>query len=137
MLATVRRQRAPVVSIIDDDSSIRGATSRLARSLGFEPQAFTSAEEFLQSAHLNDSSCIIADVRMPGMSGVSLQKLLIDKGHKLPFIFITAYPEEAVQAQAMEAGAIGFLSKPFEGKTLIKYLAMALKKPNDGPGTPS
>jgi FixJ family two-component response regulator len=136
MLATLRRQKVPVVSIIDDDRSIRGATSRLAKSLGFDPQTFASAEEFLQSPHLYDSSCVIADVRMHGMSGVALQKLLIDKGHNLPIIFITAYPEEAVRARAMQAGAIAFLSKPFDGKTLIKHLAAALKKPDNRPPEP-
>jgi FixJ family two-component response regulator len=72
---------------------------------------------------------VIADVRMPGMSGVALQKLLTDKGHNLPIIFITAFPEEMVRTQALEAGAIAFLNKPFEGKTLIKFIGAALKRP--------
>jgi len=136
MLATLRRTKTAVISIIDDDKSIRGATDRLVRSLGFEPHTFASAEEFLQSPHLYDSACVIADVRMPGMSGISLQELLIERGHNLPIIFITAFPESAVQTRALEAGAIAFLSKPFEGKMLIRCLSAALKSPGDEPAEP-
>lgn len=128
MLATLRRTKVPVISIIDDDRSIRAGTNRLVRSLGFEAHTFGSAEEFLQSPYRHDCSCVIADIRMPGMSGDGLQKLLIDEGHQLPIIFVTAFPEEATRERTLEAGAIAFLSKPFDGKTLIKCLATALKK---------
>lgn len=131
MLATLRRTKAPVVSIIDDDKSIRAASDRLVRSLGFEAHTFASAEEFLQSADLHDSSCVITDVRMPGMSGVELQRFLADNGHHLPIVFITAFPEEHVRERVMEAGAIAFLSKPFDGKTLIRSLGAALKRSED------
>ena len=133
MLSSLKRTKSPVVSIIDDDKSIRAATNRLVKSLGFEPHTFASAEEFLQSSDLHNAACIIADIRMPGMSGVALQKRLADEGHHLPIIFITAYPEETVRAQALQAGATAFLTKPFEGKALIKCLAAALKKPDDDP----
>jgi len=136
MLATLRRSQVPVVSIIDDDKSVRAATNRLVRSLGFEAHTFSSAEEFLRSAQRSNSSCVIADIRMPGMSGVALQKLLIDEGQHLPIIFITAFPEETMRTQALETGAIAYLSKPFDGKTLIKCLGAALKGPNDEPVKP-
>jgi FixJ family two-component response regulator len=117
----------PVVSIIDDDASVRVATNRLVRSLGYIAQTFSSADEFLQSSHVNDTSCVIADVQMPGMSGVELQSILLAQGRRQPIIFITAYPEESTRARALEAGAICFLSKPFDGPTLIKYLAAAVE----------
>jgi FixJ family two-component response regulator len=133
MLATLRRTKAPVISVIDDDKSIRSSTNRLARSLGFDVHAFASAEEFLQSPHLYDSSCVVADIRMPGMSGVALQRPLIDRGHHIPIVFITAFPDEKIRTRALEDGAIAFLSKPFEGKALIRCLAEAMKRQGEPP----
>jgi len=133
MLATLRRPKVPVVSIIEDDKSVRAATNRLVRSLGFEPHMFSSAEEFLQSPQRNGSSCVIADVRMPGMSGVALQKLLIEEGQNPPMIFITAFPEQKIKEQALEAGAVAYLTKPFDGKAMIKCLSEAIKRTNDKP----
>jgi FixJ family two-component response regulator len=118
----------PVISIIDDDESVRLATKRLVRSLGFIGHTFASAGEFLQSARLNDTSCVIADVQMPGMSGVELQSLLLSRGNHTPMIFITAFPDERVRARVLEAGAICFLSKPFDGPRLIQCLETALKR---------
>ena len=125
--------RVPVVSIIDDDASVRMATNRLVRSLGYVAHAFSSADEFLRSSHVNDTSCVIADVQMPGMSGVELQSLLLAQGRRMPIIFITAFPEESTRARALEAGAICFLTKPFDGPTLIKYLAAAVESTNGAP----
>lgn len=125
--------RVPVVSIIDDDASVRMATNRLVRSLGYVAHAFSSADEFLRSSQVNDTSCVIADVQMPGMSGVELQSLLLAQGHRMPIIFITAFPEESTRARALEAGAICFLTKPFDGPTLIKYLAAAVESTNGAP----
>ena len=116
-----------VISIIDDDASVRVATHRLLRSLGYTAHTFASADEFLRSSQLNDTSCVIADVQMPGMSGLELQNLLQTQGHRLPIIFITAFPAESVRAQALEAGAACFLSKPFDARTLIKHLDAAVK----------
>jgi FixJ family two-component response regulator len=118
--------RVPVISIIDDDASVRAAANRLVRSLGYIAYPFASAREFLESSQLNDSSCLIADVQMPGMSGLELQSLLRAQGRALPIIFITAFPEESVRKRALDAGAICFLIKPFDGPTLIKYLDQAL-----------
>ena len=117
----------PVISIIDDDASVRLATNNLVRSLGYTGHTFASAEEFLLSADLNDTSCIIADVQMPEMTGVELQSLLRSRGSRVPFIFITAFPEERIRAQVLQAGATGFLAKPFDGRTLISYLDAALE----------
>lgn len=119
--------KIPVISIIDDDRSVRKATDRLVRSLGFIAYTFASADEFLKSPHVTHTSCLIVDVRMPNMTGLQLQSVLLGKGLKTPIIFITAFPEESDRATAIEAGAVDFLSKPFDGKTMIKCLAAALK----------
>jgi FixJ family two-component response regulator len=123
--------RVPVVSIIDDDASVRVATNRLVRSLGYIAHTFSSADEFLQSSLVNDTWCVIADVQMPGTSGVELQSILLAQGRRQPIIFITAFPEESTRARALKAGAICFLSKPFDGPTLIKYLAAAIENADD------
>jgi FixJ family two-component response regulator len=125
--------RVPVVSIVDDDESIRTATMRYVRLHGFLVHAFASAEEFLQSPNLGETSCLITDVSMPGMSGIDLQSYLITQGQHIPIIFITAFPEETGRARALEAGAIGFLTKPFDGQTLIDTLNEALQGSNDDP----
>lgn len=117
---------APVISIVDDDESVRIATTRLVKSLGFIGQAFASAQDFLDSPRLVDTSCVIVDVQMPGMTGVELQNLLIAKGIRTPMIFITAFPDEATRARVLERGALCFLSKPCDGPTLIRYLEKAL-----------
>ena len=119
--------KIPIVSIIDDDEFIRDATNRLVRSLGFSAPTFASADEFLRSPRLHDTSCVISDVQMPGIGGIELQNMLVAKGKSVPIIFITAFPDERVRAQAMKAGAICFLSKPFEGSTLIQCINDALK----------
>jgi FixJ family two-component response regulator len=120
----------PVISIIDDDASVRVATNRLVRSLGYIAHTFASGDEFLRSPQLTITSCVIADIHMPGMSGIELQSRLRAQGHRLPIIFITAFPDEGIRARAMDAGAICFLSKPFDGATLIKYLDVALDWPS-------
>jgi FixJ family two-component response regulator len=124
--------QVPVISIIDDDASVRAATNRLVRSLGYVAFTFASADEFLRSPQLRDSSCVIADVQMPGMSGVDLQSFLRARGCRLPIIFITAFPEESVRARALDAGAVCFLTKPFDGATLINYLEATLQKQGGG-----
>jgi FixJ family two-component response regulator len=118
----------PVISVVDDDASVRAAMTRLLKSFGFAANAFASANEFLQSPRLGDTSCLIADVQMPGMSGVELQEYLIAQGHSTPIIFITAFPEDSIREQAMNAGAICFLSKPFDGARLIECVDRALKR---------
>lgn len=124
----------PVISIVDDDASVRVATENLLTSLGYIVHTFASAEEFLRSPHLHDTSCVIADVQMPGMSGVELQAILLDRGHRLPFIFITAFPGETVRAQVLKAGAICLLTKPFDRLALIKSLDTARDRHGGGTG---
>ena len=115
-----------MISIIDDDDSVREATKGLVRSLGYGVATFASAEGFLQSNEINDTECVISDVQMPGLSGVELQSQLIADGNRTPVIFITASLEERTRARALKAGAIGVLSKPFNEERLIEYIHTAL-----------
>jgi FixJ family two-component response regulator len=123
-----------VISVIDDDASIRAATNNLLSSHGYSVHTFESAEDFLQSAHQDDSSCVVADVQMSGMSGLDLLTHLRTRGSDVPFIFITAFPDESVRVRALKAGAICFLSKPFAGPVLINYLEVALNQSPGGAG---
>ena len=126
--------QVPVISIIDDDASVRLATNRLVRSLGYITHAFASADEFLRSPQVNATSCVIADIHMPGMDGVQLQRHLRAQGSRLPIIFITAFPDESIRARALEGGAVCFLAKPFDATTLIKCLDDALGEASGGTG---
>jgi FixJ family two-component response regulator len=124
----------PVISIIDDDPSVRTATARLLRSMGFSVHAFASAQEFLASPQLHETSCVIADVQMPGMSGVELQEYLIAHDHGMPVIFITAFPHERVRERAMKGGAVCFLSKPFDEPQLLECVERALTRRQSAAG---
>jgi FixJ family two-component response regulator len=124
-------QAIPIVSIVDDDESVRTATCCLVQSLGYVAHTFASAEEFLQSPYVNDTSCLIADVQMPRMNGLALQGLLRAKGMRTAVIFVTAFPEERIKARALEGGAICFLSKPFDCGELILHLTTALATRRD------
>lgn len=115
-----------MIAIIDDDESFRRATTNFIRSLGYGTAAFDSAEAFLESDRIHDTDCLITDVQMPGMTGIELQGQLIAQGHRLPVIFITAFPEIKARAQALAAGAVGFLAKPFNDQGLIQCLDEAL-----------
>jgi FixJ family two-component response regulator len=117
----------PVISIIDDNGSIRSATYNLVRSLEYVAYTFESAEQFLRSSHLDQTSCVIADVQMPKMSGIELQAHLRSLGNRVPFIFITAFSVESARERALRAGAICFLTKPFDGATLVECVETALK----------
>jgi FixJ family two-component response regulator len=121
-------QENAVISIVDDDESVRVATKRLLRLHGFVVHTFACAAEFLQSPIVNDTNCLIADVRMPGMNGIELQEHLVQQGHRTPVIFITAFPEERHRTRAVEAGAISFLRKPFDARTLIDCIDEALRR---------
>lgn len=124
-------RRARVISIIDDDQSMLESTRGLVRSLGYQATAFSSAEEFLQSEHVVDTSCLITDVKMPGLSGIDLQRWLVERGVLVPTIFITAFPEEDTRRQALTAGAVGYLGKPFSEESLIQCLDTALGGSNE------
>jgi FixJ family two-component response regulator len=116
----------PAVLVVDDDASIRDAIDSLLRARGFAVYTFASAAELLRSPRLHESSCVITDVRMPEMGGVELQSALRKQGSSIPFIFVTAFPEESARQQALRDGAICFLSKPFDAPTLIRCVKAAL-----------
>ncbi len=116
-----------MISIVDDDESVREATKSLVRSLGYRALTFGSAEEFLGSEKVISTACLITDVQMPGLSGVELQDRLIADGHRMPVIFITAFPDDRLQTQVRKTGAIGYLRKPFEDDRLIEYIDAALR----------
>jgi FixJ family two-component response regulator len=126
--------RPRVISIIDDDASVREATARLVRSLGYRAAVFSSAEKFLQSDHVRDSACLITDLQLSGMSGAGLQDRLIADGDRTPIIFMTAYFDEKIRARVLKAGAFGFLRKPFADESLIESLDKALE--DSSPGGP-
>jgi FixJ family two-component response regulator len=115
-----------IIAIVDDDASVRVTTDSLLRSLGYTVFTFASAEDFLRSSHLDNTSCVIADVQMPGMSGVDLQSHLLAQGNRVPFIFFTAFPDERIRGRALGAGAVCFLTKPFDERSFIKCLDIAL-----------
>jgi FixJ family two-component response regulator len=121
-------QQAPLISIIDDDESVRVATACLLRSLGYRAHAFASADEFLDSSHIGEAACLIVDVQMPKTSGIELKHMLRAKGIDTPIIFITAFPEERVRAKALDDASSCMLSKPFDSRVLIECLATALGK---------
>ena len=120
-------QNPPLISIIDDDESMRCAVKSLVTSLGLNARTFASAEDFLRSPHVEHTSCLISDLQMPGLSGVELQKMLLAQGRHIPIIFMTAFPEERMRSRAIEAGALGFLSKPFESQMLINLIEKAIE----------
>ena len=115
-----------MISIIDDDRSIREAVRSLIRSLGYEAVAFSSAEEYLQSDHVAESECIITDLQMPGMTGIDLQHRLIDGGYRKPVILMSALSAEEAGPDAMEVTSYRFLRKPFSDERLIECLDRAL-----------
>jgi FixJ family two-component response regulator len=123
---------APVICIVDDDESVRNAISRFVRSYGYVAYTFSSAPEFLKSPRIDTTSCVIADVQMPIMNGVELQDVLRNQGRRLPIIFITAFPEDAIQARVQRAGAVCYLTKPVDGPTLIKHIQGAIGKSGGG-----
>jgi FixJ family two-component response regulator len=128
-----RVDEVSVISIVDDDASVRTATARLLRSWGFSAHAFASAEEFISSSRFSETSCLIADVEMPGMSGVELQEYLTARGLGTRIIFITAFPEDGIRERVMKAGAVDFLSKPFDEPRLLECIERALNRGQDRP----
>ena len=117
-----------MIAIVDDDESFRKAITSFVRSLGYIATAFASAEAFLKSDSMHDVDCLITDVQMPGMTGIELQGHLVAHGHRLPIIFMTAFPEMKARARALTAGAVGFLEKPFSDQKLMSCLDQALAR---------
>jgi FixJ family two-component response regulator len=119
--------KIPLISIVDDDVSIRNSTGRLVRSFGFRAEAFASALEFLGSGSVEDTACLILDVSMPEMGGLELQRQLAEVNRQIPIVFITATASEDEQRRAMKAGAVDFLRKPVGEQPLIKAIRVALR----------
>ena len=115
-----------MISIVDDDRIVREAMGDLVQSLGYEVATFESAEHFLESGSLAETRCLITDVQMPGLDGLELQRRLLAEGHPTPVIFVSAFSGGSSRRRAMEAGAVGFLSKPFHEDSLIKCVESAL-----------
>jgi FixJ family two-component response regulator len=118
----------PLVAIVDDDESIRNATRDLLRAAGFSTATFEDAESFLGSASRASASCVVADIRMPGMTGLELYQTLVASGDGIPTVIITAHPEDATRSRAREAGITCYLSKPFVPDELVECVREALAK---------
>ncbi len=119
--------KASLVSVVEDDQYFRESMKRLMRSLGYNVEAFASAANFLASPRLIETTCLIADVHMPEMTGVELYRHLIEAGYTIPTILVTAYPDEVVHARALNDGVVCYLRKPVDEQHLIRCLRAALK----------
>ena len=116
-----------MIAVVDDDDAVRQATARLVQSVGYNTFTFPSAEEFLKSEKVRDTSCLITDVQMPGLSGLDLQERLITNGHRIPIIFITAHPDHIVRARAAKDETVCILAKPFRPDHLLDCVETALR----------
>jgi len=116
-----------MVAIVDDDDLMRSALQGLLKSVGLPAQAFASAEEFLKSGQQHEVGCLVADIRMPGMSGLELQAKLNADQCRIPTIFITAHGDEKMRMQALRAGAVEFMAKPFDDEALLESVRAALE----------
>ena len=121
--------RTAIIAIVDDDHSVREALASLVRSLGYAAIAFACAEDLLKSKRRRGVSCLIADVQMPGMTGLELYQQLSAFGNRVPTILITAYPDDSVRERALTAGVIGYLNKPFKEDDLLACIRSALADP--------
>lgn len=124
-----------LISIVDDDRGFRDALTSLIRSLGYRVRAFSSAPAFLASRNVHNTSCLITDIQMPAMTGVELYSWLVESGHAIPTILVTAYPDDGVRARALSAGVVCYLSKPFNADELLACIRAALGRANPGTGT--
>jgi FixJ family two-component response regulator len=124
--------RKNLISLVDDDERIRRTTTLLIESFGYHAAAFESAEAFLKSGQLHETSCIVVDLQMPGMNGLQLQSHLAAVGYKIPIIFITAYDNKESRQQALQAGAVAFLGKPYSDELLLQALRGALRQDEGG-----
>jgi len=115
-----------LISIVDDDESMREAIQSLLRSVGFRAKTFASGEQFLQSDQIENTACLILDVRMPGMSGLDLQRRLMATECRIPIVFVTAHGEEEARSRALQEGAVDFLLKPFSEEALLNAIQAAL-----------
>ncbi len=119
--------QSPLLSVVDDDESVRESLPDLLREFGFAARAFSSAEEFLSSSYVDDTSCLILDIAMPGMSGPELHQELKRRGQEIPIIFITGRRDETIRARVLKQGAAGFLLKPVSDAALLEAIKTALQ----------
>lgn len=117
----------PMISIVDDDESVRDATASLMRAAGYAPKAFPCATDFLNSDDVKETSFLIADVQMPGMTGIELHDKLVGAGMRIPTVLITAYPDARLRERAIQSGIVGFLTKPFDESELLGCIETALQ----------
>jgi FixJ family two-component response regulator len=127
MNAGDRLSTTTIISIIDDDDDVRTSLTDLMEAIGFTVAAFSSAMDFLASPNLRQTSCLIADVNMPALTGIELHHYLMGEGYAIPTILITAYPDEDVRAQVLGQGVIGYLSKPLDEHALLGCVDSALQ----------
>ena len=123
-------QKQPLISIVDDDESVREATKGLIRAAGFRAETFVSAQDFLKSDGARRASCLILDMQMPGMTGLELLERLAASGHPVPTILITAYPDNRARERALKVGVICYLRKPFSEDHLLDCIESALRQAN-------
>jgi len=123
---------SPLIAIVDDDASIRDALTSLLRAVGWRAEGFATAEAFLQSGQVHTTACLLLDVRLPGSSGLELQRQLRSSQARIPIIFITAHGNDAMRAQALHAGAVAFFAKPFNDTALLEAIHTALAPDSSG-----
>jgi FixJ family two-component response regulator len=128
--------KASLVSVVEDDRYFRESMRRLMRSLGYSVEAFPSAADFLASPRLIETTCLIADVHMPAMTGVELHRHLIEAGYTIPTILVTAYPDDVDRARALNDGVVCYLRKPVDEQHLIRCLRAALESGEPGEQNP-
>ena len=120
--------KKPLIAIVDDDESMREAIKGLMRSLGFDTEIFSSADDFLRFPNLRSTTCLVSDIHMPGMSGFDLQRRLVALGQSIPTILITAYPAESERARGLGADIVCFLTKPFDEQDLLDCIHTAVAR---------
>jgi len=125
----MNEKASELIAVVDDDESVREATTSLLRSNRFTAETFSCAEEFLKSPLLVKTRCLLLDIGMPGMNGLELQRRLVGEGRAIPIVFITAHEDQESRMEAMRAGAVDFLSKPFSEEALLKAIRDALNTP--------
>jgi two-component system, LuxR family, response regulator FixJ len=121
------QQKTGIIAIVDDDEPLREALASVMKAAGFSTNTFASAEDYLDSAHRQDTMCLILDMRLPGMSGIELQRRLLDANSRVPIIFVTAHADASLRDLVIKAGAAGFLNKPVRSDALLKEIRAALK----------
>jgi len=129
-MAAAHETKTPLISIVDDEECVREALGSLVRSVGYRAEEFASAEDFFALARSDETTCLILDVRMPGMGGLELQRRLVNKGQRIPIVFLSARASEEEKRRALRAGATDFLSKPVNEDALLRAIRAALGVPN-------